>query len=98
MRRILLDALVQAVEDGHTGERAMVKGTADALAIRYGAGARGQVEEHYLRGSSERRAAEVRTRIESASQSDFETMARQICKTEKAPASEQVRRFEAKEF
>ncbi len=81
MRRILLDALVQAVEDGHTGERAMVKGTADALAIRYGAGARGQVEEHYLRGSSERRAAEVRTRIEEgASQSDFETMARQICK------------------
>ena len=85
MRRILLDALVQAVEDGYTGEGAMVKGTADALAIRCGAGAR-QVEEHYLRRGSERRAADVRTRIEEgASQSDFEAMARQFCKLEKAP-------------
>jgi hypothetical protein len=85
MRRILLDALVQAVEDGHTGERAMVKGAADALAIRCGAGVR-QVEEHYLRASNERRATDVRTRIEEgASRSDFDAMARQFCKVEKAP-------------
>jgi hypothetical protein len=84
MRRILVDALAQAIDDGHTGERAMVKGVADALAIRCGAGAR-QVEEHYLRVSNERRAADVRTRIEEgASQSDFDTMARQFCKLEKA--------------
>jgi hypothetical protein len=84
MRRILVDALVQAVEDGHAGERAMVKGATDALAIRCGAGAR-QVEEHYLRASSERRASDVRTRIEEgASQTDFGAMARQFCKLEKA--------------
>jgi len=84
MRRILVDTLAQAVEDGHTGEQAMAKGVADALAIRCGAGAR-QVEEHYLRASSERRAADVRTRIEEgASRSDFGTIARQFCKFEKA--------------
>lgn len=84
MRRILVDTLVRAVEDGHTGERAMLQGAADALAIRCSAGAR-QVEEHYLRDSNERRAADVRTRIEEgASQSDFNAMARQFCKLEKA--------------
>jgi hypothetical protein len=84
MRQTLIDALAQAVDDGLTGERAMVKGAADALAIRCGAGAR-QVEEHYLRASSERRAADVRTRVEEgASRSDFDAMARQFCKLEKA--------------
>ena len=84
MRRILVDALVQAVEDGHTGERALVKGAADALAVRCGAGAR-QVEEHYLRASNERRAEDARTRIEEgASWTDFDAMARQFCKIEKA--------------
>jgi hypothetical protein len=84
LRRILVDALAQAVEDGHTGERAMLQGTADALAIRCSAGAR-QVEEHYLRASNERRAADVRTRIEEgASRSDFDAIARQFCKLEKA--------------
>jgi hypothetical protein len=84
LRRILVDTLAQAVEDGHTGEGAMVKGTADALAIRCSAGAR-QVEEHYLRASNERRAADVRTRIEEGgSHSDFNSMARQFCKLEKA--------------
>lgn len=83
MRRILTDALVQAVEDGHAGEQALVKGVADALAIRCSAGAR-QVEEHYLRASSERRAADVRERIEDgASRCDFDAMVRQFCKLEK---------------
>jgi hypothetical protein len=84
MRRILVDALVQAVEDGHKGDRAMLRGVADALAVRCSAGTR-QVEEHYLRASNERRAADVRTRIEDgASRSDFDSMARQFCKLEKA--------------
>jgi hypothetical protein len=84
MRRIFVDTLIQAVEDGHAGEQALVKGVADALAIRSSAGAR-QVEEHYLRVSNERRAVDVRTRIEEgASRSDFDTMARQFCKLEKA--------------
>jgi hypothetical protein len=84
MRRILIDALVQAVEDGHTGEQAMVKGVTDALSIRCSAGMR-QVEEHYLRSSSDRRAADVRTRIEEgASRSDFDALARQFCKLARA--------------
>jgi hypothetical protein len=79
-RRVLLDSIVQAVEDGHTGEGALVKGTTDALAIRSGPGLR-QVEEHYLRRSSERRAAHVRTRIEDGtSRVDFNAIARQFCK------------------
>jgi hypothetical protein len=84
MRRIFVDALIQAVEDGHAGEQALVKGAADALAVRCSAGAR-QVEEHYLRVGNERRSVDVRTRIEEgASRSDFNTMARQFCKLEKA--------------
>ena len=83
MRRILTDALIQAVGDGHIGEQAMLKGAADALAIRCSAGAR-QVEEHYLRAGSERRAEGVRARIEEgASRSDFDAVARQFCKLEK---------------
>ena len=85
MRRILTDALIQAVEDGHLGGQAILKGVADALAIRCSARAR-QVEEHYLRASNERRAVDVRMRIEDgASRSDFDAIARQFCKLEKAP-------------
>jgi hypothetical protein len=87
MRRTLLDSLVQAVEDGSVGEEALVKGTADALAIRGGSGAR-QVEEHYLRTSSENRANNVRSRIEDGiACSDFNAIAKQFCKLEKPPAS-----------
>lgn len=83
LRRILVDAVAQAVEDGHVGESAMVAGVADALAIRCSAGAR-QVEEHYLRVSNEHRAVDVRTRIEAGGvQSDFNAIARQFCKIEK---------------
>jgi hypothetical protein len=83
MRRMLVDSLVQAVADGHTGQEAMVKGTADALAVRCSAGLH-QVEEHYLRASSEHRATHVRTRIEEgASAADFNATARQFCKLDK---------------
>lgn len=83
MRRMLVDSLVQAVTDGLTGQEAMVKGTSDALTIRCSAGAR-HVEEHYLRASSERRATNVRTRIEGgASSADFNAIARQFCKIDK---------------
>jgi hypothetical protein len=83
-RRVLLDSIAQAVDDGHTGEGALVKGTTDALAIRCGAGLR-QVEEHYLRTSSERRATHVRIRIEDGtSRADLNAIARQFCKLEKS--------------
>jgi hypothetical protein len=85
LRGMLKACLVQAVQDGHTGEAAMVKGTADGLALKCGAGGR-QVEEHYLRVSNDRRATHVRGRIEDgATATDFNVMARQFCKLEKAP-------------
>jgi hypothetical protein len=84
MRRILTDTLTQAIEDGYAGERALVKGVSDALSIRCSAGAR-QVEEHFLRVSSERRAMDVRARIEEgASRCGFDVIARQFCKLERA--------------
>ena len=51
LRRLVLDSVVQAVDDGFTGTDALVEGAANALAIRCGAGVR-QVEEHYLRKST----------------------------------------------
>lgn len=84
MRQMLKDCLVQTVQDGNMGETALVKGTADALALKCSAGGR-QVEEHWLRVSSERRAIHVRGRIEDgAAATDFNAVARQFCKLEKA--------------
>lgn len=83
LRGMLRDAFVQAVQDGHSGEAALVKGTADGLTIRCSAGAR-QVEEHYLLKSNENRATHVRGRIEDgASRADFNTMARAFCELNK---------------
>jgi hypothetical protein len=88
LRRMLIDSLLQSVDDGHTGEEALVKGIADALAVRCSAGAR-HVEEHYLRASSERRATNVRSRIEEgASSADFNAIARQFCKLDKPATPE----------
>jgi hypothetical protein len=87
LRGILAATIAQAVEDGYSAEAAMLKGTADGFAIKCSAGAR-QVEEHYLRASSERRAVDVRTRIEDgAARSDFDSMAHQFCKVEKAASA-----------
>ena len=69
------DSVVQAVDDGFTGTDALVEGAANALAIRCGAGVR-QVEEHYLRKSTDNRAANVRQRIEKGgATSDFKGIA-----------------------
>jgi hypothetical protein len=40
LRRLVLDSVVQAVDDGFTGTDALVEGAANALAIRCGAGVR----------------------------------------------------------
>ena len=75
LRRLVLDSVVQAVDDGFTGTDALVEGAANALAIRCGAGVR-QVEEHYLRKSTDNRAANVRQRIEKGgATSDFKGIA-----------------------
>lgn len=84
MRQMLKDCLVQAVQNGNMGEAALIKGTADALPLKCSAGGR-QVEEHYLRVSSDRRATHVRGRIEDgAASTDFNALARQFCKLEQA--------------
>jgi hypothetical protein len=93
LRRLVLDAVAQAVDDGFTGTDALVEGAANALAIRCGAGVR-QVEEHYLRKSTDNRAANVRQRIEKgAAMSDFKGMARRFLKVDggsnAAPAKNQ---------
>ena len=60
---VLLDCAMQAVVDGHCGDDAIKKATANALGDRAARRSR-QVEEHYLRKSSGRRAVHVRHRIE----------------------------------
>ncbi|MCC6946408.1 MAG: hypothetical protein IT539_01440 [Bradyrhizobiaceae bacterium] len=95
LRAMLRDALVQAVDDGHNGEAALVKGTADGLAIRCSAGAR-QVEEHYLLKSNENRATHVRGRIEDgAFRSDFDAMARSFCNLNKASSPSAINKYDS---
>jgi len=80
LRRLLLDTITQAVEDGYSTTEAVANGVARALAVRCAAGAR-QVEEHYLRKSDETRADNVRSRIEEgASRIDFMATARAFLK------------------
>jgi hypothetical protein len=82
LRRLVLDSVAQAVDDGFIGTDALVEGAANALAVRCGAGVR-QVEEHYLRKSTDNRAANVRQRIEKGgAMSDFKGMARRFLKIE----------------
>jgi hypothetical protein len=91
LRRLVLDSVAQAVDDGFTGTDALVEGVANALAIRCGAGVR-QVEEHYLRKSTDNRAANVRQRIEKGgAMSDFNGMARRFLKIDgsSTPAKKQ---------
>jgi hypothetical protein len=64
MAALLVDAACDAVADGLVGREAMEKAIADALSERAIRGSR-QVEEHYLRKSSGRRAARVRARLNS---------------------------------
>ena len=60
---IVLDCATQALHEGYRGEDALAKATGDALLERACSGRR-QVEEHWLRESSVRRATFMRNRIE----------------------------------
>ena len=60
----LLDYAIQAAERGRTGDEAFREAAGNALCDRAASGAR-QVEEHYCRESTQRRAAHVRARIEA---------------------------------
>ena len=59
-----LDYAIQAAERGRIGDEALREATGKALSDRAASGAR-QVEEHYCRESTQRRAAHVRGRIEA---------------------------------
>ena len=59
-----LDYAIQAVKRGRAGDEALREATGKALSGRAASGAR-QVEEHYCRESTQRRAAHVRGRIEA---------------------------------
>ena len=62
MAALLVDAACDAVADGLVGREAVEKAVADALSERALRGSR-QVEEHYLRNGSNRRATKVRSRL-----------------------------------
>lgn len=76
--RMVLEYAKQLSARGTTGLDIAQKAMTDALTDRAARGAR-QVEEHYCRKSSEKRALKVRQRIEEAiSGADVEGLARQI--------------------
>ena len=62
---ILLDCAAQALHDGYRGDDALAKATANTLRER-ACSSRRQVEEHWLRESSVRRATLMRNRIDIA--------------------------------
>ena len=77
-----LDYAIQAAERGGTGDEALKEATGKALSDRAARGAR-QVEEHYCRESTQRRAARVRERIESGvTQSDMAGIAGRVVGTD----------------
>lgn len=59
-----LDYAIQAAERGLAGDEALREAVGNALSDRAASAAR-QVEEHYCRESTQRRAAHVRARIEA---------------------------------
>jgi len=82
--RVILDRAIQLAAEGETGPDAPLKAVTDALMDR-GQRCSRQVEEHYLRESSGRKARDVRSRIdEGVSQAApaVEALARKILKIE----------------
>jgi hypothetical protein len=65
LRQLIVDHVIQALAKGQQGADALGQGIANALRERAARGAL-QVEEHYIRKSNEKRAANVRTRINDA--------------------------------
>ena len=82
LRRLLLDNIEQAVESGLATNDAILEGTKNTLQDRSLRGLR-EVEEHYQRESTDKRAAKVRDRMESGhAQTSFDGLARNLLKTE----------------
>jgi len=78
MERLVLDHAIHAAANGTSGRRVAEKAVGQALTDRGASGVR-QVEEHYLRKSTARRAHNVRGRMEQAiSGADIDTAARRL--------------------
>lgn len=76
--RAVVDGVAGAVAAGRTGQEALLEGAVNALLNRGARGVR-QVEEHYLRRTSETRAQGVRARMESGIfQAPIEAMVRRV--------------------
>lgn len=75
---ILLDHAVETAATGKAGHDAVIDATEGALMERGAAGSR-QVEEHYLRETSEGRSSNVRSRIENGiRQAPIRELAREL--------------------
>lgn len=82
--RVILDRAIQLAAEGATGPDALLKAFTDGLMDRAQRCSR-QVEEHYLRESGERKARDVRGRVDDGiGQAKFavEALARKILKIE----------------
>jgi hypothetical protein len=78
MERLVLDHAMQVASNGNTGLDIAEKAMTQALKDRGTRGTR-QVEEHYLRKSTERRAHNVRGRMEQAlNGADMASVARRV--------------------
>jgi len=84
--QVLIDCAIQRVVSGGSGADAAIEAAADSLGVwsaRHGR----QVEEHYCRESTVRRAESVRARIEEGiGGADRKRLARQLLKLDVAPA------------
>jgi hypothetical protein len=77
---MLLDNIEQAVESGLPTNEAILEGTKNTLLDRSLRGIR-EVEEHYQRESTDKRAAKVRGRMEDGvAQTSMDTLARRLLK------------------
>ena len=65
LKQLILDSVIEALDSGGDGSDALQKGIQNALTERAARGAL-QVEEHYHRKSNEKRAVNVRSRLNQA--------------------------------
>lgn len=87
----LLDYAIETAARGKIGDKALREAAGKALLDRAARGAR-QVEEHYWRESTHRRAAHVRERIEAGvTQSDIDGIARRLVSTDKSERPRQAK-------
>jgi hypothetical protein len=87
LRRMLLDNIEQAVESGLATNDAILEGTKNTLQDRSLRGIR-EVEEHFQRKSTDKRAAKVRSRMEDGvAHTSMDTLARRLLKMDSPTTS-----------